>query len=76
MRPNPPRMVTVLIAIALLVIGLSLTLVPIAPLNEFLAEYFYPTLGGYGFPLDRELGYLCLAASPTLLVVGSLFPGI
>ena len=76
MRPNPPRMVTVLIAIALLVIGLSLTLVPIGPLNEFLAEYVSPTLSGYGFAIDRQLGYICLAASPTLLVIGSLFPGI
>ncbi len=75
MRPNPPRMITVLIAIALVVIGLSLTLVPIAPLNEFIADYVSPTLTGYGLPVD-QLGYICLAASPTLLVIGSLFPGI
>ncbi len=76
LRPNPPRMVTVLTAIALVVIGLSLTLVPIGPLNEFLAEYVNPTLSGYGFTLDRQLGYICLAAGPTLLVIGSLLPGI
>ena len=75
MRPNPPRMITVLIAIALLVIGLSLTLVPIAPLNEFIRDYVNPTLVSYNFGVD-QLGYICLAASPTLLVIGSLFPGI
>ena len=76
MRPNPPRMITVLIAILLLVIGLSLTLVPIGPLNELLAQYVNPTLAGYGFGVDRDLGYICLAAAPTLLVIGSLLPGI
>ena len=75
MRPNPPRMITVLIAIALLVIGLSLTLVPIPPLNDFLREYVNPTLVGYGLPIE-QLGYICLAAAPTLLVIGSLLPGI
>lgn len=77
MRPNPPRMITVVIAIVLLVIGLSLTLIPIAPLNQFLAEYVTPTLLSYGVGADtRQLGYICLAGAPVLLIIGSLFPGI
>ena len=42
LQPNPPRMVTVGIALA----------------------------------LARAFGYLCLFASPTVLVGGSLLPGI
>ena len=69
-------MITVVIAVALLVIGLSLTLIPIAPLNDFLVQYVNPTLLNYGYGVDRQLGYICLAGAPVLLIIGSLFPGI
>lgn len=74
LHPNPPRLITVGIAIALGVVGFILAwplegLVPLlAPVGELVAPF--------GLALDRELGYLCLFACPTLLVVGSLLPGI
>jgi hypothetical protein len=33
-------------------------------------------LASVGLTMDRELAYLCLFACPSLLVVGSLLPGI
>ena len=74
LQPNPPRMITVVIALALGAIGLiyawpidSLVTV-IAPITDIIASF--------GLTMDRELGYLALFACPTLLVVGSLLPGI
>ncbi|OGO51846.1 MAG: hypothetical protein A2Z32_09405 [Chloroflexi bacterium RBG_16_69_14] len=67
-------MITVGIALALGVIGLIYawpidSLVPIlAPVTDALSTI--------GLTMDRELGYLCLFACPSLLVVGSLLPGI
>lgn len=74
LRPNPPRLVTVALAVALAVIGLVLAL-PIPAGLELLgpvAEIVAP----FGIALDRDLGYLCLFVSPGLLVAGSLLPGI
>jgi hypothetical protein len=79
LRPNPPRMVTVLIAVALLVVGLAGTLVPEATVRDVVT--------GLGLPgtverdalrliLDRQIAYAALFAAPMLLVVGSLLPGI
>ena len=76
LRPNPPRMITVVIAVALLVIGLSWTILPIPALNDFLAANVNPVLAGYGLPYGRDAGYWFLLASPVLLIIGSLFPGI
>lgn len=73
-QPNPPRMITVGIAIALAAIGFVYAwpvdaLVPVlAPVADI--------AGGYGLVIDRAFGYLCLFASPALLVVGSLLRGI
>ncbi len=79
LHPNPPRMITVVAALALGVLGLVLAL-PIdaaLPLVESVFEpVLEPVLGQVGLGLDRDLGYLCLFACPTLLVVGSLLPGI
>jgi hypothetical protein len=67
-------MITVGIALALGVIGLIYawpidSLVPILdPVTDALSTI--------GLTMDRELGYLCLFACPSLLVVGSLLPGI
>jgi hypothetical protein len=67
-------MITVGIALALGVVGLIYawpidSLVPILdPVTDALATI--------GLVMDRELGYLCLFACPSLLVVGSLLPGI
>ncbi|MGI8704021.1 MAG: hypothetical protein ACR2JZ_05870 [Candidatus Limnocylindrales bacterium] len=68
LRPNPPRMITVLAAVALLVIGLAGTLVPLEVVTDL--------VGQFGFELDRDLAYLALFLSPVLLVIGSLLPGI
>lgn len=74
LAPNPPRLVTVVIALALGGIGLVYAwpidaLVPILdPVAKMVASV--------GLTMDRELGYLCLFACPSLLVVGSLLPGI
>lgn len=74
LQPNPPRMITVGIALALGVVGLIYawpidSLVPLLdPVTDALATI--------GLTMDRELGYLCLFACPSLLVVGSLLPGI
>ena len=40
----------------------------LAPITDILASV--------GLTMDRELAYLCLFACPSLLVVGSLLPGI
>lgn len=74
LRPNPPRLVTVAIALALGVLGFVF-LWPIEPLLPLL-DPIEAVLRGVGIPLDRELAYLALFACPTLLVVGSLLPGI
>jgi len=74
MRPNPPRMVTVVLAVALLVIGL--------------AAIFYQgpaidLIRGIGLPDDIErqvaslmgeqiAAWAALAAAPILLIIGSL----
>ena len=76
LRPNPPRMITVLIAVALLVIGLSWTVLPIPALNDFLAQNINPVLASYGLPYGDAAAYWFLLASPVLLIIGSLFPGI
>jgi len=74
LQPNPPRLITVAIALAFGVIGLVYawpmsSLVPVLdPLTD--------VIGQVGLTLDRELAYLCLFACPSLLVIGSLLPGI
>ena len=74
LQPNPPRLITVGIALAIGAIGLVYawpisSLVPILdPLTDI--------LGSVGLAMDRELAYLFLFACPSLLVIGSLLPGI
>ena len=79
MRPNPPRMVTVVVAVALLVIGLALVF--------FQAEAiaFVRGLGALPNDLQRQIvswmaeqfvAWGLLAAAPVLLIVGSLVRGL
>ncbi len=74
LQPNPPRMITVVVALVIGAIGLVYAwpieaLVPVLdPINQL--------LGSVGLTMDRELADLCLFACPSLLVVGSLLPGI
>ena len=74
LRPNPPRLITVGIALALGAIGLVVAW-PIDPLLPLL-EPLTTALGSAGLVLDREMGYLFLFACPSLLAIGSLLPGI
>ena len=79
LRPNAPRMVTVLIAIGLLIVGIAGTLIEPSTVRDLIT--------GIGLPndterqilsliADRTIAYVCLFGSPMLLVVGSLLPGI
>ena len=74
LQPNPPRLVTVGVALVLGAIGLVYAwpidaLLPmLAPVTDLLANV--------GLTMDHGLGNLCLFACPSLLVVGSLLPGI
>ena len=78
-RPNPPRMITVIVALALLVAGLAGTVVSPATVTDLVTGIRLPA--GVESQIlsllrDRTVAYLCLLASPMLLVVGSLLPGI
>jgi hypothetical protein len=74
LEPNPPRLITVAVALVVGAIGLVYawpidSLVPVLdPVTDVLSSV--------GLTMDRELAYLCLFACPSLLVVGSLLPGI
>ena len=74
LQPNPPRLITVGIALALGAIGLVYAW-PISSLVPIL-DPLTNVLGSVGLTMDRELAYLCLFACPSLLVIGSLLPGI
>jgi hypothetical protein len=67
-------MVTVVIAVALAAVGLVLAW----PIDAFvgLLAPVGDVLAPVGLSLDRQTGYLCLLASPALLVAGSLLPDI
>jgi hypothetical protein len=74
LEPNPPRLVTVVVALVIGAIGLvyAWPITALVPLLDPVAN----ALGSVGLTLDRELADLCLFACPSLLVVGSLLPGI
>jgi hypothetical protein len=74
LQPNPPRLITVGIAIAFAVVGVAFAW-PIEPAVTVLKPVV-DMLGSVGIAADRQLGYLCLFISPALLVAGSLLPGI
>jgi hypothetical protein len=73
-KPNPPYLATVVIAVALMVIGLSLegTLFSIATLNQVLGD----ALAAVGVKASQEFARILIVASPTLLIIGSLVRGI
>ena len=74
MRPNPPRLITVALAVVLLVIGISLTILPVDVINQALAAV--PTALGIEFALTAQVGWVCLLLANLLLLIGSLFRGI
>lgn len=74
LHPNPPRMITVGLAVALAVVGVILAW-PIDPLVSLMAPIGDVTKS-FGLGLTPETGYLCLFGSSGLLVAGSLLPAI
>jgi hypothetical protein len=74
LKPNAPRLITVVIALILGVIGFVF-LWPVEPLVPVLNP-IRDVLGAVGLKLDHQLASLALAACPTLLAVGSLVRGI
>jgi hypothetical protein len=73
-KPNPPYLATVVIAVLLMVIGLSLegSIFSIAALNQVLED----ALAVVGIRAGQELARILIIASPTLLILGSLVRGI
>jgi hypothetical protein len=73
-KPSPPYLATVVIAVLLMVIGLSLegSLFSIAPLNQVLGD----ALAVVGVRAGQEFGRILIIAAPTLLILGSLVRGI
>jgi hypothetical protein len=74
MRPNPPRGITILVAVVLIVIGAILAL-PIAQAVAAL-DPVANALKSSGIRFDRQLGYVLLLAGDLLLIVGSLVRGL
>ncbi len=74
LRPNPPRLITVGIALVLGIVGFAV----VWPVDQLapLLDPVNSALATVGLSLDRVMGCLFLLACPSLLVVGSLLPGI
>ena len=74
MNPNPPYLATIVIAVLLMVVGLSLegSLFSIAALNQVLGD----ALAVVGVKATQELARILIIASPTLLIIGSLVRGM
>lgn len=68
-RPNPPRMVTVILSIALILVGLSVS-------GTLTIGFVNDLLRNANIDLTRDQGYLVLLGSPVLLMLGSLLPGL
>jgi hypothetical protein len=77
MRPNPPRMITVVVAILLLLAGLAL--IYAQPQIDSLVRQSR-LAGDLGPLLDwlhkKVVAFALLAASPLLLIFGSLLKGL
>jgi hypothetical protein len=73
-KPNPPFLATVVIAVVLIVIGLSLegSLFSIAALNQVVGD----ALAVVGVSAGQEFARLLIIAAPTLLILGSLVRGL
>ena len=67
-------MATVVVAVVLMVIGLSLdgSIFTIVPLNDLVANL----LSAVGIAASEQFARLLVVASPTLLIVGSLVRGL
>ena len=79
MRPNPPRMVTVIIALLLTAAGLALLFMPgnqIADIIRALPLGADLTRQIIDLAAQQTVAWLLLAISPILLIAGSLVRGL
>ena len=74
LRPNPPRLVTVLAAVALVLVGLSATVFPLDFVNAAL-DVVQGSVGT-SIQVTEAMGWLALFAGNVLLIIGSLLPGV
>ena len=74
LNPNPPRMITVVAAVALILVGLSATVFPLDFVNAALDVV--QDMLGTNIEVTEQVGYLFMFAGDALLVAGSLLPGI
>lgn len=74
MHPNPPKLITIALALALIIIGISATVFPIDFVNELLA-IVQQTIGS-NIVITTEVAWWCLLGGDLLLIAGSLLPGI
>jgi hypothetical protein len=65
---NPPKLITIFVAVALAAVGLAVTILPIDTVNDLLKDA--------DITLGREEGWLALIASPVLLIAGSILRGL
>jgi hypothetical protein len=74
MTPNPPYFATVIVAVVLMIVGLSLeaTLFSVPAVNQIADQ----VLGLIGLDATRQVGRVLIVASSTLLIIGSLVRGI
>lgn len=79
LRPNPPRMITVVIAVALTVLGLALVYLPTDQVVDLVRQVGLPEdIQRTVVSLVREelAAYAALALSPLLLIAGSYLKGL
>src|SRR5687768_11257685 len=79
MSPNPPRMVTVVLAVVLTVIGLALVFLPTGQMEDLVRQIGLPPdiqRTVVSWIEDRIVAWAALAASPIVLIVGSLVRGL
>jgi len=74
LRPNPPRLITVVIAVALIIVGVSVTVFPLDFVNE--ALNIVQGYAGTNIEVTTEIGWLFLLVANLVLIAGSLLPGI
>lgn len=74
LRPNPPKLTTAILAVALVVVGLSATVFPLDFVNQAL-DLVQASIGT-NIAVTTEIAWLFLLAGNALLVAGSLLPGI
>jgi hypothetical protein len=73
-KSTPPYLATVVLAILLMVVGLSLegSLFSIAALNQVVDQI----VAVVGMDANQALGRVLIVVAPTLLILGSLFRGL